>query len=102
MKFFTNQSDFEYFIKKFSQVVINNILRQHIIFGKNGDDVAFFVLIKYLKLFNKFLHNPNYFPLWDLIKEIFDSTKSYYKGSVSSGTKNQNEKKFITAEKYNV
>jgi len=102
-EFFANiQSDVDYFIKKFSQVVISNILRQHIIYGKGGDDVAFGVLVKYLWLFNKFMHVPNYYPLWEFVKEIFDYSKSYYKGSISSSSKVNNEKKMISAEKFNV
>ncbi len=98
--FNNNQSDFEYFINKFSHIVISNILRQPIIFGKNGDDVAFNILVKYLKIFTKYLHINKYFPLFDCIKEVFESNKSFYKGALIKREKN--EKKYISAEKFNV
>jgi hypothetical protein len=101
--FKNNQSDFEYFINKFSSNVTNNILRQHYIYGPSGDDVAYHVLLQYLKIFNKFLHISRYAPLFDSIKEIFDCNKCYYRGMVYyNNGKTMNEKKHITAEQFNV
>ena len=60
-----NTSDLEYFIKKFSFSTVSNILRQHYIYGPCGDDIAYHILVKYLKLFYKFIDNPNYSPLWE-------------------------------------
>ena len=47
------------------------------------------------------MDNPNYAHLWDAIKEIFDTTKSYYKGTSYTNNRILNEKKLITAEKFN-
>ena len=77
--YFQNDSDFDYFIKKFSKEVINNILRQHFVYGKNGDDVALQLLTVYLKIFIKFIDKSQYLPLWDSVKDIFDSSKAFYK-----------------------
>ena len=101
-----NESDFDYFIKKFSKETINNILRQHYVNGENGDEIASIILLLYLKIFLKFLHNNNYMILWDSVKEIFDSTKPYYKGmgfnTMSKIEANKRFKKQMPAEYFNV
>lgn len=101
-----NESDFDYFIKKFSKECINNILRQHYIYGENGDEIASNTLLLYIKLFMKFINFNNYMPLWESVKEIFDSSKPYYKGmgynTVSRIDQNKRFKKQMTAEYYNV
>ena len=100
--FNNNQDDFDYFINTFSKQVIQNILRQNIVYGENGEDKAFEVLIDYLKIFIKFILNHNdknnikLYPLLELIKEIFDDTKSYYKPYPYLQEKNPNSKKFIS------
>jgi len=104
--FENNESDFDYFIKKFSKESINNILRQHYIYGENGDEIASNILLLYLKLFLKFYHFNNYIPLWESVKEIFDCSKPYYKGmgfNMSSKIdQNKRYKKQMTAEYFNV
>ena len=100
--FFENESDFDYFIKKFSHEVIHNILRQFNVIGANGDDIAFELLLNYVKIFLKFLEKPAYLPLWESVKEIFDPLKSYYRSAQYSNNRNLNEKKLINADKYNV
>jgi hypothetical protein len=101
-----NESDFDYFIKKFSKECINNILRQHYVYGENGDEIASNVLLIYLKLFLKFYHFNNYIPLWDSVKEIFDSSKPYYKGMgfnmASKIDQDKRLKKQMSAEYFNV
>lgn len=100
--YFENESDFDYFIKKFSHEVISNILRQYNVIGANGDDVAFELLLAYVNIFLKFLDKPAYSPLWDSVKEIFDPMKSFYKCLQYSSNKTTNEKKLINADKFNV
>ena len=100
--YFENESDFDYFIKKFSHEVIHNILRQFNVIGANGDDVAFELLLNYVKIFLKFLEKPAYIPLWESVKEIFDPLKSYYRSAQYSNNRSLNEKKQINADKYNV
>lgn len=100
--YFENESDFDYFIKKFSHEVIHNILRQFNVIGANGDDFAFELLLNYVKIFLKFLEKPAYIPLWESVKEIFDPLKSYYRSAQYSNNRNINEKKQINADKYNV
>jgi hypothetical protein len=51
--FQNEESDFEYFMKKFSKDTINNILRQHFIIGENGDELGLEILGNYLKIFIK-------------------------------------------------
>lgn len=106
-EYFENiETDFDYFIKKFSKESINNILRQHYIYGENGDEIASNVLLLYLKLFLKFYHFNNYIPLWESVKEIFDSSKPYYKGMGfnmnSKVDQNKRFKKQMSAECFNV
>ena len=105
--FNNNQDDFDYFINTFTKQVIQNILRQNIVYGENGEDKAFDVLIDYLKIFLKFILNHNdknnikLFPLIEYIKEIFDDSKSYYKPYPYLQEKNPNSKKFISYQTYN-
>ena len=105
--FKNSQEDFDYFINTFSKQVIQNILRQNIVYGENGEDKAFEVLIDYLKIFIKFILNHNdknnikLYPLLELIKEIFDDSKSYYKPHPYLQEKNPNSKKFISYQTYN-
>ncbi len=99
--FENNASDFNYFINKFSIETVNNILRQHYIYGQNGDDIAFQVICQYLRIFLKFIENPNYTPLLEAIKDVFDSSKNYYKGSAHSNARFMNEKKMMSADNYN-
>ena len=101
-KFFENDNDFDYFLKKFSHEVINNILRQYNVYGNNGDDVAFNLLLCYVKIFLKFFEKPAYLPLWESVKEIFDPMKSFYKTMQYSNNRTINDKKLITADKFNV
>ena len=62
---FENLQDFHYFINKFSKDVITNILRQNIVFGNNGDSVAYETLLNYLQIFIKFHKNNEYaYRLW--------------------------------------
>ena len=101
-----NESDFDYFIRKFSKETINNILRQHYIYGDDGDEIASSILLLYLKIFLKFLHFNNYLVLWESVKEIFDSSKPYFKGmgfnSMSKIDANKRFKKQMPAEYFNV
>jgi len=101
--FNNNQSDTDYFLTKFTSNVTSNILKQHYVYGPNGDDIVFHVLLQYLKIFNKFLHLSRYLSLFDSIKEIFDCNKYYYRGMVYyNNGKTLNEKKQITSDQYNV
>lgn len=105
--FENNQSDFDYFIKKFSKDTINNILRQQYIFGDQGDMLALTVLISYLKILTKFMNKNQYFPLWDSIKDIFDYNKPFYKGTGYVAVSNKvdpvaRSKKLMSPDEYNV
>lgn len=102
-QFFQNdQSNIQFFLTKFSKEVINNILRQNIIPGENGDELALGALASYNKLFLKFLHNLNYLPLFDNMKEIFDGTRSFYRCPSSYSVSEVKKKKQMTPEYYNV
>jgi hypothetical protein len=99
--FFENQSDFEYFCKKFTHETLFNILRQHIVYGDNGDEVALSVIFNYLRIFYKFMEKPQYAVLWDNMKDIFDDSKHYYKGIIYGTNRIYNEKKLLSSERYN-
>lgn len=99
--FFEFTTDMDYFMRRFSHETLNNILRQHLIYGDNGDEVALNVLFLYLKIFYKFMERPQYIPLWENVREIFDYNKSYYKGTLYGSNRLCNEKKLISAEKFN-
>jgi hypothetical protein len=100
-------SDFEYFIKRFSIETINNILRQHFIIGENGEEIALEILGNYMKIFIKFMNKPQYLPLWESVKAIFDYNRPFYKGTgyntVLAKIENHRKmRKQITIDKYNV
>jgi hypothetical protein len=100
--FDNNQSDINYFLNKFSGDTISNILRQQYVYGDKGDDHALDLLKNYITLFLRFIDRPQYLPLFENIKEIFDPTKSYYKGTSYGTCRVQNEKKFMSNEYFNV
>ncbi len=99
--FENNASDVNYFLNKFSNEIILNILRQPYVYGVNGDDVALNILCQYLRIFLKFMNNPNYSPLWNSIMEMFDYSKTFFKGLSYGSIRILNEKKLMTAEKFN-
>ena len=104
--FQNDESDTEYFIRKFSKETICNILRQHYIYGENGDEIALEILLLYLKIFLKFMYENNYMVLWDSVKEMFDPSKPYFRGmGFNTMTKidaNKRFKKQMSAEFFNV
>jgi len=99
--FRNNASDVEYFTKKFIKEVSFNILRQNFVFGQNGDDIALEVLTYFLKLFLKYMDKQQYVAMLEYIREIFDSSKSYYKVSFFGNVRILNQKKIQSADKYN-
>lgn len=98
--YFENESDTEYFLKKFTPETIKNILRQNVVVGNDGEEIALELLLAYLRLFTKFFDKP-YFSLFESVKEIFDYSKNFYKSSYYA-TKSNNEKKHMSADKFNV
>ena len=103
--FNNNNEDLDYFINDFSKKVIEYILRQNIIFGENGDEMAFQVLLDYIIFLIKYIlnndNNNKFYPMIEIIKEIFDDSKVYYKSSINSREKNPTSKKNISLEKFN-
>lgn len=101
--YFNNiQSDIDYFLKKFSNEIISNILRQHYIYGEKGDDLALEVLKNYLRLYIKYVDKPQYLALFENLKEIFDPSKSYYRGMSYGNVRVQNDTKLMSNERFNV
>ena len=104
--YFNNNKDFDYFLNHFSKNVIEILLRQNIIYGENGEEKAFEVLLDYINIFIKYILNPKdkYLyklnPLLEYIKEIFDDSKYFYK-QYHIKEKNPNSKKYISYQKYN-
>ena len=102
-EFFNNVTpDIVYFFQKFSKEVVNNILRQPIIYGEKGDDIAIQVLTSFMKLFSS-LVNKSYCAasIYETMKDILDHNKSFYKGTISTSQKSSNEKKQLSFEKFN-
>ena len=96
-----DQSNLNYFINKFSKEVINNILRQSVTPGENGDEIALEVLFSFVKIFLKFIHRE-YLPLFENIKEIFDCSRSFYRCPNTFVTTDIRIKKQMTPEFFNV
>jgi hypothetical protein len=107
-EFFENKhSDFEYFIRKFSNEVINNLLRNEAIQGDKGDQYALEIFICYQNIFLKFFAKQEYTPLFESIKEIFDPRKNFYKSNNITNLNpkisiEQFKKKRISGDYYNV
>jgi hypothetical protein len=101
--FFLNDShNIIFFLNKFSKEVTNNILRQSVTPGENGDEIALEVLFSYVRIFLKFIHNPNYLPLFENMKEIFDGTRSFYRCPNSFAPAEIRIKKQMSPEFFNV
>lgn len=106
--YFNNDiSDIEYFCKKFVKETISNLLKQSVIYGNKGDEVALSLLISYSKLFIKYCDQVNTKPyittLVENLKEVFDYSKSFYKefGNIAQRVGGINNKKGFNSEKYN-
>ena len=105
--FNNNENHLEYFSNEFSKNVISNLLKQTVVFGENGEDCAFDVLLDYSKIFLKLLtlNDKNIFKFYNIlepIKEIFDNTKDFYNlSNYQYKDKNPNSKKKIEYNKYN-
>ena len=63
--FKNSQEDFDYFINTFSKQVIQNILRQNIVYGENGEDKAFEVLM-HLRNLNHLEHRNTQYPTYKI------------------------------------
>ena len=96
----------EYFSKKFTNEVLINILRQNVIYGEDGHEIALSILQLYLKLFLKYYKNhqtPTYYiSFLDSIKDIFENGKSFYGNRDHVSSKEVLKQKNMTAEEYNV
>ena len=105
--FENNKENFNLFLNKFSKDVITNILRQNIVYGINGEDIAFEILKDYIKILNKFIltsNDENSFKLTPLISyytEIFDLRKNFYGISQNQKEKDPNSKKLMSADEFN-
>ena len=69
--FSNNEETFNYFMGKFFDDVIGNILTQPKVYGDNGDEIALNLLFHIYKLFLKFHKNLKYSPLFSKIRNIF-------------------------------
>jgi hypothetical protein len=91
-----------YFLNKFSKEVINNILRQSVTPGENGDEIALEVLFSYVRIFLRYIQNPAYLQLFENMKEIFDGTRSFYRCPNSFAPAEVRIKKQMSPEYFNV
>jgi hypothetical protein len=99
--FFKDDRSQAIFLNKFTKEVINIILKQNIVSGEKGDEIALEVLIAYVIIFLRFLpithRNPSYLSFFESIKEIFDGSRSFYRGISSL-----NSPKNMSPENFNV
>ncbi len=107
--FNNNENCFEYFSNEFSKNVITYLLKQTVVFGENGEDSAFEVLLDYIKLFLKILtfndkKTYKFYNILETIKEIFDDNQNFYNltyYNYYNKCKNPNSKKYIKYNEYN-
>ena len=77
--FSDNRTDLYYFMGEFSSDVIDYILRQDLVYGEDGNELALNLLFHYIKLFMKFHKNKEYTILFDNIRKIFEKSSFYTK-----------------------
>ena len=101
--YFPSENDFQYFITRFTEETITNILRERPVPGKDGDDIALTVLTNYILFYTKFYNDQQLIPLWSKVKFIFNQSANYF----SQGNGHQygnlihNPKRDITVEQFN-
>ena len=101
--YFPSENDFQYFITRFTEETITNILREHPVPGKDGDDIALTVLTNYILFYTKFYNDQQLILLWSKVKFIFNQSANYF----SQGNGHQygnlihNPKRDITVEQFN-
>lgn len=102
-KFFEDCSDLEYFVTKFSKEVVSIILKQPVVLGENGDDLALEVLSLFLFIAVKCSDNPKVNAILDNVYEILDSSKPYFKGvnQITAISNSLNAKKQQSASDFN-
>ena len=105
--FENNKENFNFFLNKFSKEVITNILRQNIVYGTNGEDIAFEILKDYIKILNNFILTSNdensikLIPLLSNFTEIFDLRKNFYAISQNQKEKDPQSKKLMSSDEFN-
>ena len=78
-EYFSNdEKALPYFMGDFMKEVLENIFKQQTIIGENGDEIALDLLLHIFKLFLKFHKNPNYSPLFEAIRYIFNENGAKY------------------------
>ena len=97
--FSNNQTDLNYFMGEFSKDVIEYILRQDIVYGENGHELALDLLFHFIKLFFKFHKIKEYSNLFENIRKIFDLSSSYF--SPNRFHSDKNPKKAKTYQQFN-
>ena len=97
--FSNNQTDLNYFMGDFSKDVIEYILRQDIIYGENGHELALDLLFHFIKLFFKFHKIKEYSNLFENIRKVFDISSSYF--SPNRFHSDKNPKKARTYQQFN-
>jgi hypothetical protein len=100
--FHKDPNNINYFLNKFSKEVINNIVRQSVIPGENGDEIALEVLFSYVRIFLKNIRNAKYLSIYENMKEIFDGSKSFYRCPNSFAPPEVMVKKQMSHEYFNV
>ena len=101
--FLDNKKDLDYFMGDFTKDIITNILIQPVIFGENGDEIAFDLIYHFIKLFMHFHKNKEYAPLFEKIRKIFSKeyTNSFFNPNSKSLRKEINPKKEYTYSQFN-
>ena len=100
--FNNNEKDIQFFINDFIEPVVDNIINQSYVQGKDGDDIALDLLFQIYKLFPTF-HKKNYSPIFESIRRIFkdhDNISFFFPLNVFNkpGTTPNPKKKYIFSE----
>ena len=101
--FLENKRDLDYFMGDFTKDVITNIMIQPVIFGDNGDEIAFDLIYHFIQLFMHYHKNKEYAPLFEKIRKIFSKeySNAFFNPNSKSCKKENNPKKVYTYEQFN-
>ena len=100
--FNNNKKDIQFFINDFIDPIIDYIINQSYVQGKDGDDIALELLFQIYKLFPTF-HKKNYSPIFKSIRRIFkdhENISFFFPLNVLNkpGTKPNPKKKYIFSQ----
>ena len=102
--FDNNEDEIKYFMNGFIDFIVQNILEQPYVFGKDADDIALDLLFQIYRLFPTF-HKKNYSSLFESIRKIFKNHHNtaffFPENKINIQKQTSNYKKKYTFSRFN-